>query len=85
MENNNLDAIYTLDGKISLLKAFPFGLQHILAMLQLFLIYFYQKINPITSGYDFVIAYYLYLLYNRLIFRKVGLFFHRNARQMQDN
>lgn len=32
LEKNNLDALYTLDGKVSLLKAFPFGLQHILAM-----------------------------------------------------
>lgn len=29
---NNLDAIYDKDAKINLLKAFPFGLQHILAM-----------------------------------------------------
>ena len=32
LEKNNIDAIYTLDGKINLFKAFPFGLQHILAM-----------------------------------------------------
>lgn len=37
---NNVDAIYSLDGKISLLKAFPFGLQHILAM-------FVANITPI--------------------------------------
>lgn len=31
-KKDNLDAIYELDGKISLGKAVPFGLQHILAM-----------------------------------------------------
>lgn len=37
---SRVDAIYTLDGKINLLKAFPFGLQHILAM-------FVANITPI--------------------------------------
>ncbi len=32
IENNQTDPIYTLDGKVPLLKAIPFGLQHILAM-----------------------------------------------------
>ena len=31
-KSNSSDAIYSLDEKINLLKAFPFGLQHILAM-----------------------------------------------------
>ena len=31
-EKQNIDPIYELDGKISVGKAFPFGLQHILAM-----------------------------------------------------
>lgn len=35
-----VDAIYTLDGKINFFKAFPFGLQHILAM-------FVANITPI--------------------------------------
>lgn len=39
-KNTNIDAIYTLNGKINLLKAFPFGLQHILAM-------FVANITPI--------------------------------------
>ncbi len=38
--NNNLDAIYSLDTKINPLTAFPFGLQHILAM-------FVANITPI--------------------------------------
>lgn len=38
--NNNLDAIYSLDTKINPLMAFPFGLQHILAM-------FVANITPI--------------------------------------
>ena len=29
---DTVEALYSLDGKINLLKAFPFGLQHILAM-----------------------------------------------------
>lgn len=39
-QSQSMDAIYTLDGKINLLKAFPFGLQHILAM-------FVANITPI--------------------------------------
>ena len=31
-QNTPTDAIYTLDGKVPVLKAIPFGLQHILAM-----------------------------------------------------
>ena len=38
--SGNQDAIYTLDGKLPLLKAIPFGLQHILAM-------FVANITPI--------------------------------------
>lgn len=40
VNNKEMEAIYTLDGKISPLKAFPFGLQHILAM-------FVANITPI--------------------------------------
>lgn len=40
MSGNNTDAIYTLDGKISISKAVPFGLQHVLAM-------FVANITPI--------------------------------------
>lgn len=40
MSEQNKDAIYTFDGKISVLKAIPFGLQHILAM-------FVANITPI--------------------------------------
>lgn len=40
VNNKVMDAIYTLNGKISPLKAFPFGLQHILAM-------FVANITPI--------------------------------------
>lgn len=39
-ENNQINAIYSLDEKISFFKAFPFGLQHILAM-------FVANITPI--------------------------------------
>lgn len=39
-ENNQINAIYNLDEKISFFKAFPFGLQHILAM-------FVANITPI--------------------------------------
>ena len=31
-ENSSLSNIYTLDGKVPLAKAVPFGLQHVLAM-----------------------------------------------------
>ena len=37
---DTVEALYSLDGKINLLKAFPFGLQHILAM-------FVANITPI--------------------------------------
>ena len=40
VNNKEMDAIYTLNGKINPLKAFPFGLQHILAM-------FVANITPI--------------------------------------
>lgn len=40
MENTKVDAIYTLDGKLPVAKAIPFGLQHILAM-------FVANITPI--------------------------------------
>ena len=40
MSEKQVDAIYTLDGKINPLKAIPFGLQHILAM-------FVANITPI--------------------------------------
>lgn len=40
VNSNTIDAIYIPDGKINLLKAFPFGLQHILAM-------FVANITPI--------------------------------------
>lgn len=40
MSEQNKDAIYTFDGKISVFKAIPFGLQHILAM-------FVANITPI--------------------------------------
>ncbi len=32
MKNSNIQNIYTLDGKVPLLKSIPFGLQHVLAM-----------------------------------------------------
>ena len=40
VNNKEMDAIYSLNGKINPLKAFPFGLQHILAM-------FVANITPI--------------------------------------
>lgn len=40
VKSKEMDAIYTLNGKINPLKAFPFGLQHILAM-------FVANITPI--------------------------------------
>ena len=38
---SNVNNIYKLDGKVPLLKAIPFGLQHILAM-------FVANLTPIT-------------------------------------
>ena len=39
--NSNVNNIYTLDGKVPIVKAIPFGLQHILAM-------FVANLTPIT-------------------------------------
>ena len=39
----SMDNIYSLDGKVPLLKAIPFGLQHVLAM-------FVANIAPITTS-----------------------------------
>lgn len=44
-EKKNVDAIYSLDGKVPVVKALPFGLQHILAM-------FVANIAPITIVAD---------------------------------
>lgn len=41
MENSNIKNLYTLDGKVPVMKAIPFGLQHILAM-------FVANLAPIT-------------------------------------
>ena len=40
-EKSSVNNIYTLDGRVPLLKAVPFGLQHILAM-------FVANLTPIT-------------------------------------
>lgn len=40
MENNNIQNLYSLDGKVPVMKAVPFGLQHVLAM-------FVSNITPI--------------------------------------
>ena len=40
-ENCSINNIYSLDGRVPVLKAIPFGLQHILAM-------FVANLTPIT-------------------------------------
>ena len=39
--NTSMENLYKLDGKVPILKAIPFGLQHILAM-------FVANLSPIT-------------------------------------